>query len=130
MIAKCPLMAFVYTADPEISRPFYRDTLGLKLLEEHQYAMVFDANGTQLRVGKGSASTPAQHTVLGWEVPDIVSAINELKAAGVTFNRYEGLGQDEQGVWQAPGGAKIAWFRDPDGNVLSLTEFPATTPVL
>jgi catechol 2,3-dioxygenase-like lactoylglutathione lyase family enzyme len=123
MLANKKMMAFVCTNDPDAARVFYRDVLGLPLIEEHQFAIVFDANGVQLRVSKGSGFTPANHTVVGWEVPDIVAALTELAKSGVVFNRYNGMEQDEHGIWTAPGGAKIAWFRDPDGNTLSLTEF-------
>jgi len=124
MLAKTKLMAFVCTANEDKARIFYRDTLGLPLLEEHQFAMVFDANGIELRVSKSPAHQPARHTVLGWQVPDIVAGVRQLESAGVVFNRYEGMGQDENAVWQAPGGSRVAWFPDPDGNVLSLTEHP------
>jgi catechol 2,3-dioxygenase-like lactoylglutathione lyase family enzyme len=124
MLSDKKLMAFVYTNEPDRARAFYRDVLGLTLLEEHQFAIVFDANGTHLRVGKGSGFQPARHTVVGWEVPDIVAAIRDLEKAGVAFRRFEGMNQDEHGIWHAPGGSKIAWFPDPDDNILSLTEFP------
>ncbi len=117
-------MAFVCTANEDKARGFYRDTLGLTLLEEHQFAMVFDANGIELRVSKSATHQPARHTVLGWQVPDIVASVKQLENAGVVFHRYEGMGQDENAVWKAPGGSKVAWFPDPDGNVLSLTEHP------
>ena len=123
MLSDKKLMAFVYTNDPDKARGFYRDVLGLTLIEEHQFAIVFDANGIQLRVGKGSGLKPARHTVVGWEVPDIVASIQGLEKAGVVFHRFDGMGQDEHGVWNAPGGAKVAWFPDTDGNTLSLTEF-------
>jgi catechol 2,3-dioxygenase-like lactoylglutathione lyase family enzyme len=123
MLQNYKIMAFVCTTDPNRARPFYRDVLGLQLVEEHQFALVFDANGTALRVSISNELTPAKHTVLGWEVPDIISTIEGLRAKGVEFNRYEWMNQDEYGIWRAPGGAQIAWFRDPDGNILSLTQF-------
>lgn len=124
MLANNKLMAFVCTSQEDKARTFYRDTLGLPLVEEHQFAIVFDANGIELRVSKSPGHKPARHTVLGWQVADIVASIKELEKGGVVFNRYEGMGQDENAVWHAPGGSKIAWFPDPDGNVLSLTEHP------
>jgi catechol 2,3-dioxygenase-like lactoylglutathione lyase family enzyme len=123
MLGNRNIMAFVCTTDPNRARPFYRDTLGLNLVEEHSFALVFDANGTSLRVSISNELTPAKHTVLGWEVPDIAASIQELQSKGVEFSRYEGMNQDANGIWRAPGGAQIAWFRDPDGNVLSLTQF-------
>jgi catechol 2,3-dioxygenase-like lactoylglutathione lyase family enzyme len=123
MLQNNNLIAFVCTANPDRARPFYRDVLGLSLMGEDPFALVFDANGISLRVSITNQLTPADHTVLGWEVPDIASTIAELKAKGVEFNRYEGMNQNEAGIWRAPGGAQIAWFRDPDGNVLSLTQF-------
>jgi catechol 2,3-dioxygenase-like lactoylglutathione lyase family enzyme len=118
------IMAFVVISDPEHARTFYRDKLGLKLVsEELPYAMVFDVNGIMLRVGTAfKAVVPAQHTVLGWEVPDIARAVRDLQAAGVEVERFPGMKQDESGVWTAPTGAKVAWFKDPDGNILSLTQ--------
>ena len=96
------LMAFVCTGDADRARGFYRDVLGLELKEEHAFALVFDANGTELRVAKVAALQPAQHTVLGWQVPDIEATIGEMEKAGVRLNRYEGIGQDERGIWTAP----------------------------
>jgi catechol 2,3-dioxygenase-like lactoylglutathione lyase family enzyme len=117
-------IAFVSTRDPERARSFYRDRLGLRLAsEELPFALVFDLNGTMLRVTIVNELTPAKHTVLGWDVPDIAAAANELQSAGVQLERYGLPGQDEQGIWTAPGGAKVAWFKDPDGNILSLTQF-------
>jgi hypothetical protein len=85
---------------------------------------VFDLNGIQLRISTVPDHHPPVHTVLGWEVPDIVAAVTALKAQGVTFNIYEGFGQDELGIWTAPGSSnRVAWFLDPDGNNLSLTQF-------
>jgi len=117
------LIAFVATRDPNPAKAFYRDTLDLKLVSEDQFALVFEAAGTMLRVQKVHELRPARHTVLGWRVPDIRSRIKELTKKGVRFERYDGLGQDESGVWTTPSGAKVAWFKDPDGNTLSLTQF-------
>ena len=116
---------FILTADRARSLPFYRDVLGLALLAEDDFAATLDTgNGTPLRL-TGHAGWVAQpHTVLGWNLPDIRAAIAALVAKGVTFQIYEGFGQDEAGVWSAPGGAAhVAWFADPDGNNLSLTQF-------
>ena len=87
-------------------------------------ALEFDAHGTMLRIAKVRELSPAPYTVLGWNVPDISGAVNLLRAKRVSFERYEGMDQDAGGVWTSPGGAKVAWFKDPDGNTLSLTEAP------
>ena len=116
-------MAFVATANPKRARAFYQKTLGLTLLEDTPFALVFDANGIMLRVQKVQSLKPATHTVLGWRVPDIRKAIGALVRKKIRFERYPGLPQDQMGVWSSPSGAKVAWFEDPDGNILSLTEF-------
>ena len=115
-------MAFVGIRDVEQARAFYSGTLGLKLLEDTPYALVYDANGVMLRVTRVPKLTPAGFTVLGWEVPDIDEAVTTLAAAGVRFSRFDGLEQDARGVWSAPGGAKVAWFEDPDHNILSVSQ--------
>jgi catechol 2,3-dioxygenase-like lactoylglutathione lyase family enzyme len=117
------IVAFVATAKPPRARRFYRDTLGLRLVGEDQFALVFDAHGTMLRVAIVKEVRAAGYTVLGWQVPDIVAAAKRLQKAGVRLQRYPGMGQDEQGIWTSPSGARIAWFKDPDGNTLSLTAF-------
>jgi catechol 2,3-dioxygenase-like lactoylglutathione lyase family enzyme len=102
---------------------FYARTLDLKLISDDPFAMVFDANGTMLRVQKVHELIPATHTILGWEVADIAATMKELTARGVRFERFDGLAQEASGIWTSPSGAKIAWFKDPDGNTLSLTQF-------
>jgi catechol 2,3-dioxygenase-like lactoylglutathione lyase family enzyme len=116
------LVAFVATTDLARARRFYGDVVGLTLIEENPVACVFDAHGTTLRVSAVDSVGPARYTVLGWRVDDIASAMAELRPGGVTFERFEGMDQDESGVWVTPGGERVAWFRDPDGNVLSLTQ--------
>jgi uncharacterized glyoxalase superfamily protein PhnB len=116
------LMAFVATTDPARSRAFYEGILGLRLLADEPFAVVFDANGTVLRIQKVSQMVAAPHTALGWQVPDIARAIGALREKQVAFERYPSLEQDAAGAWTTPGGTKVAWFKDPDGNVLSLTE--------
>lgn len=116
------IVAFVATRDPGRAETFYRDVLGLQLVSEDQFALVFDAHGTMLRVTTVHEIARAKYTVLGWRVPDIVAAARDLQQAGVTFERYDGMGQDALGVWTAPGGARVAWFKDPDGNTLSITQ--------
>jgi rhodanese-related sulfurtransferase/catechol 2,3-dioxygenase-like lactoylglutathione lyase family enzyme len=126
LLGACELIAFVATADAERSRRFYEDTLSLPLVEQSPFANVFDAGGTQLRVTTAREVVPAPYTVLGWRVPDIGSAIEALTGRGVDFARFEGMEQDARGVWAAPGGARVAWFRDPDGNVLAVSQHPVT----
>lgn len=122
LLGSHPLVAFVGTSDPGRAKAFYRDTLGLALQSEDPFALVFDASGTILRVTAVPRVMAAEYTVLGWSVSDIGAAVTDLRNAGVQFERYAGLPQDDRGVWQAPGGARVAWFKDPDGNTLSITE--------
>jgi len=117
------IICFVATQNPPSAREFYETTLGLKFISDDPFATVFDANGIMLRVQKVQESHPAKHTILGWDVPDIAARMRELMRKGVCFERYPGLPQDELGAWTAPSGAKVAWFKDPDGNTLSLTQF-------
>jgi len=118
-----PLVAFVGVRDPDRAKKFYGDTLGFRLISEQlPFALVFDANGTTLRVTIVEKVAAAGYTVLGWHVPDIAAAVKALKNAGVSFERYPGMEQDQLGIWTAPGGAKVAWFKDPDGNTLSIGE--------
>ena len=122
MLTSSDIIAFIATTQPKKARVFYSEVLGLRLMEDTPYALIFDSNGTMLRIQKVQALTPAGYTVLGWHVADIYETIRMLLKRGVMFARYPGLPQDEQGVWTTPDGNKIAWFSDPDGNVLSLTE--------
>lgn len=122
MLGPHPVVAFVATVRPADALAFYRDVLGLRLVEETPFAIVFDAGGTTLRVQKAPDHVPPQHTVLGWSVPDLDATMQALAGKGVGFVRYDFLDQDAAGVWTAPDGTRIAWFRDPDGNLLSLTQ--------
>jgi catechol 2,3-dioxygenase-like lactoylglutathione lyase family enzyme len=125
VLGKYNIIGFVTIVDVERAKEFYRDTLGLRLVsEEPPFALVFDANGIMLRLGMGKERPPVPGTVLGWQVPDIAVAVADLAQAGITFERYEFLKQNELGVWTAPTGAKVAWFKDPDGNLLSISEHP------
>ncbi len=116
---------FVLTADRARAKPFYADVLGLRFLGEDGHAATFDAgNRTPLRLTDLPGHVAAGHTVLGWNVGDIRETVRALAAKGVAFKVYDGFGQDGDGIWRAPGGgAQVAWFTDPDGNVLSLTQF-------
>jgi catechol 2,3-dioxygenase-like lactoylglutathione lyase family enzyme len=117
------VMTFVATSDMPAARAFYERALGLRVTGQSPIACVFDANGTTLRVVAVEEPTIAPYTVLGWIVPDIAGTIRELTARGVDFARFDGMEQDDLGIWNAPGGTLVAWFKDPDGNVLSLTQF-------
>ena len=122
MLSAKKLKAFLPTTHPDKAKDFYGNVLGLKLLSEDNYALEFDVNGTPLRITVVEAFTPHSFTVLGWDVDDIRSVIRRLREKGVIFERYNFLKQDDQGVWTSPGGAEVAWFKDPDNNLLSLTE--------
>lgn len=117
------LVAFVATLDPGRAKGFYRDRLGLRLLSEDEFALVFDANGTTLRISRVQRLAPAQYTVLGWEVRDIIRTAKYLQKAHVALERYPGMKQDELGIWDSPNGARVAWFKDPDGNTLGISQF-------
>ena len=116
------IVTFLLTKNPEASTRFYRDVLGFSFLRDDGFALVFDLHGTMLRIGKMQDFTPAQNTVLGWEVEDIGAAVGELVRKGVAFERYPNMGQDGDGIATFPTGDKVAWFKDPDGNVLSLSQ--------
>jgi len=116
------MVGFVVTTRPEEARNFFGNKLGFRFVSDDHFALVFDANGTMLRVVKAKSFTPAQGTVLGWEVDDIADSIKALEKNGIAFERYPGMPQDENGVCTFPGGDKVAWFKDPDGNTLSLSQ--------
>jgi catechol 2,3-dioxygenase-like lactoylglutathione lyase family enzyme len=116
------LVAFVATRDPSRAKSFYRDTLGLRLVGEDEFALIFDVAGTMLRVTRVQEVAAAQYTVLGWQVRDIVQTAKHLQKAHVALERYPGMQQDELGIWNSPSGARVAWFKDPDGNTLSITQ--------
>ena len=119
------IIGFLTIVDVARAKDFYRNTLGLRLLsEEPPFALVFEANGIMLRLGMGKEIAAAHGTVLGWEVPDITTTVQDLREAGVELERFQQLKQDELGIWSSPSGAKVAWFKDPDGNLLSVSEHP------
>jgi len=122
MLGSRDVITFVATTDAAKARQFYEAALGLRFVSDDRFALIFDANGTTLRVTKVRSFEPAEHTVLGWRVPDIDDAARDLSSRGVVFERYDGFSQDELGIWNAPDGFRVAWFKDPDGNVLSLTQ--------
>lgn len=115
-------VAFVLTADRARTKPFYADVLGLELIAEEDFGVVFDlGSGATLRLTDMADHAPGPHTVMGWEVPDIRAAMADLRAKGVSFEIYEGFGQDEDGVWSFQD-THLAWFNDPEGNNLSLAQ--------
>jgi catechol 2,3-dioxygenase-like lactoylglutathione lyase family enzyme len=123
MLPQAELMGFIPTIDADRARKFYVDTLGLTFVSDDQFAIVIRSNTTDIRISRMEAFNPAPYTVLGWKVPSIAAAAQQLTAAGVTFERYPFLEQDANGIWAAPdGAAKVAWFKDPDGNILSISE--------
>jgi catechol 2,3-dioxygenase-like lactoylglutathione lyase family enzyme len=123
MLESSDLIAFAAAADLARAREFYERTLGLTVVEQNDFACVMDAHGTMLRITAVPVVSTPGYTVLGWRVADIAAVVAGLAGRGVVFLRYDSMDQDEDGIWTTPGGDKVAWFADPDGNVLSLTQF-------
>jgi catechol 2,3-dioxygenase-like lactoylglutathione lyase family enzyme len=124
-LSKYNIIGFATIVDVARAKEFYGDTLGLRLVsEEPPFALVFEANGIMVRLGMGKELPPSHGTVLGWQVPDITAAVTDLAQRGVLFERYGFMKQDDLGIWTSPTGARVAWFKDPDGNTLSLSEHP------
>jgi len=121
MLGSIDIVAFVPTRDAEKARAFYVGVLGLRFVKDDGFALVLDANGIMVRVAKAQF-TPAPFTILGWQVPDIEKMVTGLREKGVQFERFGFFEQDELGIWTAPGGDKVAWFKDPDGNMLSVSQ--------
>jgi catechol 2,3-dioxygenase-like lactoylglutathione lyase family enzyme len=124
MLDSAKLVAFGATSRAAEASRFYRDALGLRLRSEDDYALVFDANGVELRLQKVATVKPQPFTMLGWQVPDLDALLDTLGRRGVRCERFPGMGQDARGVWRAPSGARVAWFKDPDGNILSAAQYP------
>ena len=125
MLGSETIIAFIPSRDPTGARSFYEGVLGLRFLSQDPFAMVLEANGITIRVANVSSVPgfkPAPFTILGWQVENIEKAARGLREKGVRFERYPGMQQDELGIWNSPSGAKVAWFKDPEGNVLSITE--------
>jgi catechol 2,3-dioxygenase-like lactoylglutathione lyase family enzyme len=125
MLADAEAIAFVPSSDLDRSRAFYSGVLGLPMIEQTAHACVLRAGATMLRVTLVEALRPQPFTVLGWSVPDLRATLGALAAAGVPAARYDGVPQDADGVWATPGGDLVAWFADPDGNTLAVTQFDA-----
>ncbi|WP_263419801.1 VOC family protein [Terriglobus albidus] len=124
MLGSQSIIAFIPTKDFRKARNFYEQTLGLRFVSDDGFALVFDANGVMLRIAKASEFKPQPFTILGWKVDDIGGFASQLSAKGITFERYSFLQQDGMGIWTSPDGAKVAWFKDPDGNLLSISQHP------
>lgn len=122
MIANAKLVGFIATHDYERAKDFYVAKLGAKFVSLDQFALVVEISGHHLRIVKIDDFTPVKWTVLGWEVDDVVATVKWLVGRGVTTERYPFVADKELGIWTAPGGAKVAWFKDPDGNVLSVSQ--------
>jgi catechol 2,3-dioxygenase-like lactoylglutathione lyase family enzyme len=122
MLAKNPIIAFIPTRDAALARAFYEQKLGLRFIHDDAFALVMDANGIMIRIVRVGEFTPAPFTILGWQVTDIHQTAAEMSSKGLTFARYSFLEQGTDGVWTAPDGAKAAWFSDPDGNTLSISQ--------
>ncbi len=122
MLGSTNIVAFVPTRDAEKARSFYEGVLGLRFVKDDGFAMVLDANGILIRVAKMKDFTPAQFTILGWQVSEIETVVRDLQKKGVHFEIFGFFKQDELGIWTAPTGDKVAWFKDPDGNILSVSQ--------
>jgi catechol 2,3-dioxygenase-like lactoylglutathione lyase family enzyme len=123
MLGSINIVAFVPTRDAEKARAFYETVLGLRFVKDDGFALVLDANGIMVRVATVPPPfTPAQFTILGWQVTGIKKVVEGLQGKGVRFERFEFLEQDKLGIWTTPTGEKVAWFKDPDGNILSVSQ--------
>ena len=122
MLASSKLVGFVATAHPEAARRFYVDKLGLKLIEDSPYALVVQASTTTIRIQKVEQVASLEYTALGWEVSNIDETVRRLAAEGISCELFEGMKQSPEGVWRTPNGSAVAWFRDPDRNLLSITQ--------
>ena len=125
MLGSADLIAFAPTRDPAKAREFYAHTLGLELMSEDPFALVFNAHGTTLRIANVADVKdfrPASFTILGWQVTSVSDTIGDLAKKGVRFERFPGMDQDAKGIWKSPTGARVAWFKDPDGNILSISQ--------
>lgn len=125
MLASADLVSLIGVEDLVRARKYYGDVLGLLVVEDNPFAVVIDAHGTMLRLTAVPKTVPAPYSVLAWRVADIEVVADELAGRGVEFVHYGGVDQDDRGVWSAPEGTRIAWFLDPDGNNLSLVQFPS-----
>lgn len=128
MLADNPLIGFIPTTDAARAHIFFVERLGLRFEYDDGFALVVSTAGSQIRIVRVGEFTPVPYTILGWEVPDLAGSVREIAASGVVFTRYPHVTQDELGIWTTPSGSQVAWFSDPDGNVLSLSQH-STRPV-
>ena len=128
MLNHSNVVAFIATSKPADAKDFYVSKLGLRFVSDDDFAIVIDAHGVMLRIQKVQELVPRPYTALGWNVENIHQIVETLSVNGVDCERFEWFEQDASGVWQAPGGALVAWFKDPDGNLLSITQLPRNTP--
>ena len=124
MLSDAKLQSIIWTSRVSAAETFYRDLLGLRLRGKSDGALVFDVGGSDLRVSPIPSTTPSTHTVLGFSVMDLDAEMALLGARGVSFERFDEFPHDEHGALTTPDGARVAWFRDPDGNLLSIVQFP------
>ena len=124
MLSDKKVKAFVITTDALSAKKFYSEILEFKFLNGDEYGLEFEMNNSLLRVSITTEENaiPQKHTVLGWCVPDIYESVQYLKNKGIQFERYGFLQQDENDVWKAESGTKVAWFKDPHGNLLSIDQ--------
>jgi catechol 2,3-dioxygenase-like lactoylglutathione lyase family enzyme len=123
VLGQYPLIACIATHDPDLAKPFYRDVLGLRLVSEDELSLIFDADGTMLRIFIVQDHPAAKYAVLGWQVPDLLAMAQQLAKAGAELLKFPNFhGMDERGIWTDPNGVKMAWFNDPDQNMLILTQ--------
>ena len=122
MLGSTNIIAFIPTRDSNQARAFYESILGLRFVKDDGFALVFDANGIMVRIAKAPEFKPLQFTILGWQVSNIQKMAADLQKKGVHFERFGFFEQDELGIWTAPSGDKVAWFKDPDGNMLSISQ--------
>ena len=122
MLASQPIIAFIPTRDAALARTFYEGILGLRFVQDDHFALVMEASGTMIRIVRVGDFTPFPFTILGWQVTDIEQSVTGLITKGLAFKHYNLPGQSDAGIWTAPDGAKVAWFNDPDGNTLSISQ--------
>ena len=125
MLAQSKLQSIIWTSRIAEAETFYREVLGLRLRTKSDGALVFDVGGSDLRVSPVPATARGEHTVMGFAVPDLDGTMAGLRSRGLVFERFPGFAHDENGAVITPDGARVAWFRDPDGNILSVVQFPA-----
>ncbi len=129
MLSRCDVISLIPVKDADAARAFYEKTLGLRFISDDDFALVFEVNGRFLRLTKVKELEPQPFSIIGWQVPDATATVKGLTDEGVEFERYGFMEQDDLGIWTVPdGSAKVAWFKDPDGNLLSLVESPHDEP--